>query len=161
VHAGTADVHFHVSAGVHGVGVTFLATQLAPGSDLNQHFLRSTIETGGLPGFKFYHHVGKLEILGPFNPAGATDSPSRRKIFVCHPASTTGETECAKEIVNTLARRAFRRPVTDQDTELLMGFYLRGRKEGNFDTGIERALQRILADPEFVFRKEAEAPAFP
>ena len=161
VHAGTADVHFHVSAGVHGVGVTFLATQLAPGSDLNQHFLRSTIETGGLPGFKFYPHVGKLEILGPFNPAGATDSPSRRKIFVCHPASTTEETECAEEIVNTLARRAFRRPVTDQDTELLMGFYQQGRKEGNFDTGIERALQRILADPEFVFRKEAEPPGVP
>src|SRR6266566_289025 len=161
VHAGTADVHFHVSTGVHGVGVTFLATQLAPGSDLNQHFLRSTIETGGLPGFKFYPHVGKLEILGPFNPAGATDSPSRRKIFVCHPASTTEETECAEEIVNTLARSAFRRLATDQDTELLMGFYQQGRKEGNFDTGIERALQRILADPEFVFRKEAEPPGVP
>src|SRR5579864_3700889 len=133
VHAGTADVHFHVSAGVHGVGVTFLATQLAPGSDLNQHFLRSTIETGGLPGFKFYPHVGKLEILGPFDPAGAADSPSRRKIFVCHPANTTEETECAKEIVNTLARRAFRRPGTDQDTELLMTFYQQGRTDGKLD----------------------------
>ena len=156
VHAGTADVHFHVKAGVHTVGVTFLATQMTPGSDLNQHFLRSTIETGGLPGFKFFPHVGKIEILGPFKPAGAIDSPSRRKIFVCHPASASEEQACAKEIVNTLARRAFRRPVTNQDTELLMGFYQQGRNDGNFDTGIERALQRILADPEFVFRKEAE-----
>ena len=66
------------------------------------------------------------------------------------------ETACAKQIVATLARHAFRRPVTPQDTETLMSFYQQGRNDGNFDTGIERALQRILADPEFVFRKEAE-----
>ena len=156
VHSGTADVHFQVKAGPHTVGITFLATQLAPGSDLNQHFLRSTIETGGLPGFKFYPHVGKLEILGPFKAAGASDSPSRRKIFVCHPGAPAQETACAKEIVDTLARGAFRRPVTSQDTEMLLGFYQQGRNGGSFDTGIERALQRILADPEFVFRKETE-----
>jgi hypothetical protein len=161
VHAGTADVHFHVRAGVQAVGVTFLATQLAPGNDLNQHFLRSSIETGGLPGFKFFPHVGKIEILGPFQPAGASDSPSRHKIFICRPASPAEETTCAREIVNALARQAFHRPVTDQDTELLMGFYQQGRNQGNFDTGIERALQRILADPEFVFRKEAEPPGVP
>lgn len=156
VHAGTADVHFQVKAGLHTVGITFLATELAPGNDLNEHFLRSTIETGGLPGFKFFPHVGKLEILGPFKPAGASDSPSRRKIFTCRPASQAEESACAKEIVNTLARRAFRRPVASNDTEMLMSFYQQGRNDGNFDTGIERALQRILADPEFVFRKEAE-----
>ncbi|MBZ5625869.1 MAG: DUF1592 domain-containing protein [Acidobacteriia bacterium] len=160
VHAGTADVHFPVKAGLHTVGITFLATQLAPGNDLNQHFLRSTIETGGLPGFKFYPHVGKLEILGPLKPTGASDSPSRRRIFLCHPADAADEAACAKEIVSTLGRRAFRRPVTNDDTEMLMGFYQQGRgtiyNGGNFDTGIERALQRILADPEFVFRKEAE-----
>ncbi len=156
VHGGTADVHFQVKAGPHTVGITFLATQLAPGSDLNQHFLRSTIETGGLPGFKFYPHVGKLEILGPFKPAGATDSPSRRRIFACHPSAPAQESACANEIVSTLARRGFRRPVTNDDTEMLMSFYQQGRNDGNFDTGIERALQRILADPEFVFRKEAE-----
>ena len=156
VHAGTADVHFQVKAGLHTVGITFLATQLAPGSDLNQHFLRSTIETGGLPGFKFYPHVGKLEILGPFKAAGASDSPSRRKIFICHPDAAAQETACAKDIVNMLARRAFRRPVTSQDTEMLLGFYQQERNGGTFDTGIERALQRILADPEFVFRTETE-----
>jgi mono/diheme cytochrome c family protein len=162
VHGGTADVHFPVKSGLHTVGITFLATQLAPGNDLNQHFLRSTIETGGLPGFKFYPHVGKLEILGPLKPTGAGDSPSRRLIFQCHPADAADlsrhEADCARQIVNTLARRAFRRPVTNDDTEMLMGFYQQGRETegGNFDTGIERALQRILADPEFVFRKEAE-----
>jgi mono/diheme cytochrome c family protein len=167
VHGGTADVHFPVKAGLHTVGITFLATQLAPGNDLNQHFLRSTIETGGLPGFKFYPHVGKLEILGPLKPTGAGDSPSRRLIFQCHAADAADlskhEADCARQIVNTLARRAFRRPVTNDDTEMLMGFYQQGRggngaetEGGTFDTGIERALQRILADPEFVFRKEAE-----
>ena len=156
VHAGTPDVHFAVKAGTHTVGITFLATQLAPSQDLNQHFLRSTIETGGLPGFKFWPHVGKMEILGPLQPKGATDSQSRRRIFICKPAGAAEETACAKDIVGTLARRAFRRPVTAQDTEMLMGFYQRGRNTGNFDSGIEWALQRILADPEFVFRKEVE-----
>jgi mono/diheme cytochrome c family protein len=156
VHGGTADVHFQVKAGLHTVGVTFLATQLAPSQDLDEHFLRSTIETGGLPGFKFYPHVGKMELLGPFKPAGASDSPSAKKIFVCRPANASEETTCAKKIVDTLARHAFRRPVTPQDTEMLMTFYQQGRNDGTFDTGIERALQRILADPEFVFRKEAE-----
>jgi hypothetical protein len=156
VHGGTADLHFQVKAGPHTVGVTFLATQLAPSQDLDEHFLRSTIETGGLPGFKFYPHVGKMEVLGPFKPAGASDSPSAKKIFVCHPANASEETACAKKIVDTLARHAFRRPVTPQDTETLMTFYQQGRNDGSFETGIERALQRILADPEFVFRKEAE-----
>jgi len=158
VHGGTADIHFQVKAGEHTVGVTFLATQLAPSQDLDEHFLRSTIETGGLPGFKFYPHVGKIEILGPFKPAGASDSASAKRIFVCHPTAPAQETACAKKIVDTLARHAFRRPVTQQDTETLMTFYQQGRNDGNFDTGIERALQRILADPEFVFRKEAEPP---
>ena len=161
VHGGTAEVHFRVMAGLHTVGITFLATQLVPGNDLNEHFLRSTIETGGLPGFKFYPHVGKIEILGPFKAAGASDSPSRRRIFVCRPSNANQETACAKEIVKTLARRAYRRPVTNQDTEMLMSFYQQGRNDGNFDTGIERALQRVLADPEFVFRKEAEPANLP
>jgi mono/diheme cytochrome c family protein len=156
VHGGTTDLHFQVKAGPHTVGVTFLATQLAPSQDLDEHFLRSTIETGGLPGFKFYPHVGKMEILGPFKPAGASDSPSVKKIYVCHPANASEETACAKKIVETLVRHAFRRPVTPQDTETLMTFYQQGRNDGTFGTGIERALQRVLADPEFVFRKEAE-----
>src|SRR4029077_17632992 len=104
VHNGTEPVHFHVSAGLHRVGVTFLATQMAPGNDLNQHFLRSSIETGGLPGFKFFPHVGKVEIIGPFKAAGAPDSRSRKKIFTCRPTDSTSEFSCAQEIVNTLAR---------------------------------------------------------
>jgi mono/diheme cytochrome c family protein len=159
IHSGTADVHVQVKAGPHTVGVTFLATQLAPQNDLDQHFLRDTIETGGLPGFRFYPHVGKVDVIGPYKAAGATDSPSRAKIFICHPANPGEETTCARQIVSNLARHAFRRPVTSQDTETLMSFYQLGRNQGNFDSGVEMALQRILADPEFVFRKETEPPS--
>jgi cytochrome c551/c552 len=155
VHNGSKDVVVHVTAGLHTVGLTFLATNYAPGSDLDQHFLRSTIETGGLPGFTFYPHVGKLTVIGPKNATGAQDSPSRAKIFVCRPASPDKESACAREIVTTIARRAFRRPVTSNDLETLMSFYQQGRNEGgDFDHGVEMALRRILADPEFVFRKE-------
>src|SRR6202012_3859909 len=107
------------------VVATFLATQLAPSNDLNKHFIRSTIETGGLPGFKFFPHVGKLEILGPNKPAGAADSPSRHKIFVCNPANAGQETARAQQILSTIARRAYRRPLTPKDTEVLMSFYQR------------------------------------
>jgi hypothetical protein len=157
VHGGTADVHFQVKAGPHKVVVTFLATDLAPSSDINEHFKRSTIETGGLPGFKFWPHVGKLDILGPTKAVVATDSISRAKIFVCKPNGTGAqETACARTIVGTLARHAFRRPVSASDTDMLMSFYQQGYANGKFDGGIEMALERILADPEFVFRREAE-----
>ena len=153
---GTFNFKFPAKAGAHKVVVTFLATNYAPGNDLDQHFLRSTIETGGLPGFKFFPHVGKISIDGPTNAKGASDSQSRKRIYVCHPAGAAEETACAKQIVDTLARRAFRRPVTNQDTEMLMGFYQQGRNNGNFDSGVEMALRRILVDPEFIFRRETE-----
>ncbi|MFM2126401.1 MAG: hypothetical protein RL328_2852, partial [Acidobacteriota bacterium] len=138
----------------------FLATNDAPGNDLNRHFLRSTLETGGLPGFRFFPHVGKIVIEGPFNAKGATDTAARKKLFVCKPAAPAQETACATQIVNTLARRAYRRPVTTRDTEVLMSFYQRGRNDGGtFDSGIEMALRRVLSDPDFIFRREAEPAA--
>ena len=152
---GTLNVKFKAAAGRHTVAVTFLATNYAPGSDLDQHFLRSTIETGGLPGFKFFPHVGKIRIDGPFNASGAGDTESRRKVFVCRPVNAGQEQTCARQIVNALARHAYRRPVTVQDTETLMGFYQQARNAGgDFDHGIEMALRRVLVDPEFVFRVE-------
>ncbi len=154
---GTFKVTFPVKAGRHTVVVTFQATNDAPGTDLNRHFLRSSLETGGLPGFRFFPHVGKIVIDGPFKAAGAKDTAARKKLFVCTPATAAQETTCATQIINTLARRAYRRPVTTRDTETLMGFYQRGRNEGgNFDSGVEMALRRVLSDPEFVFRREAE-----
>jgi mono/diheme cytochrome c family protein len=151
---GTLDLRIPVKAGPRAVGVTFAATHYAPLNDLNKHFLRSTLETGGLPGFTFFPHVGSVRIDGPYNAVAATDTPSRRKIFVCRPS--TDEAPCAEKIVSTLARHAFRRPATAEDVSMLMGFYQSGRKAGTFDQGIDMALRRLLADPEFLYRREAE-----
>jgi Protein of unknown function (DUF1592)/Protein of unknown function (DUF1588)/Protein of unknown function (DUF1585)/Protein of unknown function (DUF1595) len=102
--------------------------------------------------------VQSVAITGPFNPTGAGDTPSRRRIFVCHPAAATDEDElaCAKKILSTLGRRAYRRPLADSDLETLIGFYRSGRRDASFDAGIEQALARLLIDPRFVFRFERE-----
>jgi hypothetical protein len=153
---GTIDARFSVRAGLHSIGVTFLATHYAPSLDLNDQFLRSTIETGGLPGFTFYPHIGSVRIAGPFNVSTTSDTVSRRKIFVCRPTGTRQEDLCAEQIVSTFARRAFRQPAAPADLAKLMTLYRAGRQEGNFDHGIELALQGILAHPKFIYRIEGE-----
>src|SRR5215831_12965887 len=154
---GRATPRIPVKAGLHTVGVTFLATNDVPGTELNRPFQRTMNTPGTIPGFQFYPHVGQVTIEGPYGADGSTDTPSRRKIFVCHPATTGEEGACARTIISTLVKHAFRRPTTPADLELLMEFYLTGRKEGgSFDQGIQGALQRILADPEFVYRGENE-----
>jgi hypothetical protein len=152
---GTIDLRFPAKAGLHVIGVTFLATQYAPGLDLNDQFLRSTIETGGLPGFTFYPHVGSIRVDGPFKATTQADTSSRRKIFVCRPSGTADERACAQRIVTTLARRAFREPPAAADLTKVMGLYDSARKEGGFEHGIELALQGILAHPKFIYRIEA------
>ena len=150
-----------MKAGLHKIGVTFVANNYAPDNNINDVFLRATIETGGIPGYQFFPHVGKVRIEGPSNASRALDTPSRRMILVCRPASGSSlrqEEVCARTIVSTLARRAFRRPVTPDDVRMLMEFYSSGRRDGTFDDGIEKALRRLLADPEFVYRREV-APA--
>jgi hypothetical protein len=156
--SGVPTAPIPVKAGLHKVGVTFLASNYAPDNNINNVFLRSTIETGGIPGYLFFPHVGKVRIEGPSRASRATDTPSREKIFVCRPASPASDEGCARRIVSTLARRAFRRPVTQADLNVLMEFYTSGRSTGTFDDGIEKALRRLLADPEFVYRREM-APA--
>jgi len=96
--------------------------------------------------------VDGIEILGPYNPTGVSKTPSRTLIFVCDP-STTAEPGCAKQITETLARRAFRRPVTADDLARLMPFYEAGRESGgSFDQGIEQVVAAVLASPEFLYR---------
>jgi hypothetical protein len=101
-------------------------------------------------------HLSSVEILGPYNIGGPGNTPSRSKIFICRPASTRDEPACARRIVTSLARQAYRRPVNADDIAPLMAFYEKGRAAGDFDSGIEMALRRILADPEFVFRFERD-----
>ena len=154
---GKATPRVPVKAGLHKVGVTFLATNDIPATELNRPFQRTMNTPGSIPGFQFYPHVGQVTIEGPFEATPATDTASRKKIFTCRPATAREETACARTIVSTLAKRAFRRPVTAADQRLLLEFYQDGRREGgSFDAGIEAAIQRILADPEFVYRGERE-----
>jgi hypothetical protein len=95
---------------------------------------------------------------GPYKITGPGDTPSRAKIFVCHPQSAKDEEPCARTILSTLARRAFRRPVTDADINPLIAFYRGGRKERDFDFGIEKALRAMLVSPDFLFRVEMDPP---
>jgi mono/diheme cytochrome c family protein len=160
---GKATPRIPITAGLHTIGVTFIATNDLPGTELNRPFQRTMNTPGEIPGFQFYPHVGQVTIAGPFDPKGAGDTASRRKIFVCQPrqgATVRDEERCARTIVSTLAKRAFRRPTTANDMNTLMEFYRSGRDEGgSFEDGVEVALQRILADVEFIYRGEAEPAA--
>jgi hypothetical protein len=103
-----------------------------------------------------------VTISGPYHvpqPAAgqmASDTPSRRKIFVCHPSSAADEPACAKRILLSLERHAYRRPVSDADLQDVMPFYEAGRKDGSFDRGIEKAVERLLVSPQFLFRIERD-----
>jgi mono/diheme cytochrome c family protein len=154
---GRATPRIKVKAGLHTVGVTFLATNDVPGSELDRPFQRTMNTPGSIPGFLFYPHVGQVWIEGPYNAAGATDTAARKKLFVCRPATARDETACARTIAANLVKHAFRRPAAASDTGSLMEFYQAARTSGgSFDEGIEAVVQRVLADPEFVYRLEAE-----
>ena len=104
--------------------------------------------------------VSKLIVGGPYAPTGRGETPSRRTIFVCRP-STAGraqESACARTILTTLAHRAFRRPVTSADIQPLYAFYQKGRTDGDFESGIQAAIEAMLVSPEFLFRIERDPP---
>ena len=153
-----------IKAGLHAVGVTFLQTNDIPGTELNRPFQRTMNTPGSIPGFLFYPHVGQVTIEGPHDSKGATETASRQKIFTCRPAVAPGasaptsvsEDTCARRIITTLAKNAFRRAATAAEMKELTQFYQSGRSEGGFEGGIEAALQRILADPQFIYRGERE-----
>jgi len=152
----TLDVTLPLTAGTHEIAVTFLATNFAPGLDMNNDFERSTIETGGLPGFTWFPHVGSVRVDGPYNVTGPGNSPSRQAVMTCTPVDTAAERDCATRIITRLADLAYRGKSTPEDVETLLGFYQLGRDGGNFDDGIEMALQRVLASPKFIYRIEEE-----
>jgi hypothetical protein len=107
--------------------------------------------------------VESVTINGPYDTAGPGDTPSRTRIFICRPASEgdSNDESCARKILSALARRAYHRPITDRDVALLAGFYEDGRKNGGFEGGIQRAIERLLVDPEFLFRIERDPPNAP
>jgi hypothetical protein len=146
----------NVRAGQRPVTAGFLQPSASLGPMRMQDFLFSTIVATDHFG---YPHVEYMTISGPFNASGAGDTPSRQRVFVCRPASAAQERPCATTIISKLARRAYRRPVTDSDMTALMRFYEEGRKGdsgGSFEAGVEMALRAMLASPKFVFRVERD-----
>jgi hypothetical protein len=143
-----------VKAGPHDVAATFFMKPTAILGGLFEPFRgpRGRRDHAGMP------IVGSITITGPFNPIGAADTPSRRRLFVCHPSSAQDERVCAARILSTLTRRAYRRPSTDADLQVLWPFYDEGKAAGGFSAGVEAALRRILVSPSFLFRVE-RAPA--
>ena len=148
-----------VKAGERPVGVAFLARTATLGDTRLQNFERSTLiatDHRGLP------HVESVTISGPFNPKGPGDTASRRAVFTCRPpspAAASADHACARTIVSRLAKRAYRRPVTEADLAPLMTFYDDGRREQGFEHGVERALRGILVSPKFLLRIEREPGA--
>jgi hypothetical protein len=142
-----------LTAGPHTIGVAFIEKTAAQNSWRLQPFLRSSHDTFDPTG---YPHIDVFSVTGPYNPTGSGDTPSRRRIFMCRPANAAEEDPCARRIVSTLARLAYRGQASDEDIQRLMSFYAAGRKGGNFERGIQLALQRMLASAKFALRVERD-----
>jgi hypothetical protein len=143
-----------VKAGVHSVTAYTILRSHAQKDNLVKPFLRTTIDGLDVTGDP---SVDRVTIEGPFQQTGPGETASRRKIFTCRPAAAQDEVPCARETLNRLARRAYRRPLTPFDQETLLSFFQRGRNSGgSFEAGIESALQLILASPEVLVRFEPD-----
>jgi len=140
------EVRFSVGAGPHVVGVAFVKEAWVREQRVHPKLGTRELEEPG---------VGSMTISGPYTARGPGETPSRSKILVCRPTSSHDEEACARKIISSLARRAYRRPIEDEELPSLLGPYQIGR-QGGFETGIERALQRILVSPEFLFRIERD-----
>lgn len=144
-----------VKAGPHNLAVTFIKE----GSSL--------VDTPRQPPVSRYNDrryprttpaINQVMVTGPYAPKGAGDTPSRHRVFVCHPTGTDKalEEKCAATILSTLIRRAYRRPVTKTDVDEPLAFYRKARAESDFDAGITAALSAVLTNPEFLFRVESD-----
>ncbi|MFP6584249.1 MAG: DUF1592 domain-containing protein [Candidatus Hydrogenedentota bacterium] len=154
----TVEVTFPATVGTHSVAVSFLKRTLA----------YEGVRPKGFPAF--YDYLGLLkgvepgvidvEVAGPFNPTGlGEESQSRQKIFTRYPTNSDDEMASAQEVLFNLAHRAYRRPLTQDDKDILLEFYAMGRSESGFEGGIQFALERILVSPSFLFRIEAQPEA--
>jgi hypothetical protein len=148
----------YVKAGPQRVSAAFIALFEAPIDDLLVPTENTLADVSISYGITVLPHLRDFTVTGPHKVTGVSDTPSRRKVFVCRPTVAVEEASCAKEIVTRLAAQAYRGTVTAQETADLMRFYDRGRASGDFENGIRLALQAILASPRFLVRFE-EAPA--
>jgi hypothetical protein len=146
-------VRVPVTAGPHELGVTFIK---------NPSSLLETKRTPYLARFNMHRHprigpaIYQVSINGPYDAKGAGDTPSRQRIFTSRPARAEDEERCAKENLSALARRAYHRPITDEDLEKPMALYRAAAKEDGFEAGVEAGLSAILVSPSFLFRVERD-----
>ena len=150
---GHLKVRVPIDAGPHVLAVTF---------PQKPSVLLETARQPYESHFNYYRHprlqpaVYEISIVGPYNPAGSGDTPSRRRVFTCRPARAEEQDGCARRILSTLMRRAYRRPVTDADLKRPLDLYRAAKAEDGFEAGIETGLSAVLAAPEFLFRVERE-----
>ena len=146
-------VRVPLRAGRRAIGVTFLDRPASQVEGARLPYLRSFAILGeateGLP------HVDTVTITGPHGATGG-ETPSRARIFTCRPATRDDEPACARRILGALARRAYRRPVTEEDVATLLDFFEAGRRDGGFEAGVRFGLQRLLMSPDFIFRVERD-----
>jgi hypothetical protein len=146
VNARLKNIKFFASAGPHKIGVAFKRRTFAESDDVQQMFA-----AGG--GQDRFYRVSSFQVRGPFDAKGIGSTPSRDRIFTCKPESASAQEKCARQIISTLARRAYRRPVTAQDVNELYQYYQDAAKEG-FEPGIRSAITGLLASPFFLYRGE-------
>jgi mono/diheme cytochrome c family protein len=160
------ETRFQAKAGSHLVQVAFLKETFAPEGALQA----VNAKPEGLPRLSPYDYaeykggfptIHSVAVGGPFNATGVGNTASRSRIFICRPANSRDEEPCARRILSTIARRAYRRPVSNEDIQTLLTFFKTGRAGGGFDAGIEMALERILVGPEFLFRVERDPAGVP
>jgi mono/diheme cytochrome c family protein len=146
------NIMIPVKAGPHKVGVTFVARSYAESDDTLQSFVPGKGEDR-------IARISSVEVLGPYNSGGITETPNHKSVFVCHVAAGAAEAEqtaCAKQILSAFAKRAYRRPVTDRDLVAPLAFYKSAKEDsgGDFDAGIKSALTAVLSSPKFLYRAE-------
>jgi hypothetical protein len=145
---GTYKVRVPVTAGTHTIAAAFQKDTVLPEGILFKPRF-DAIQS-------YFEGVGAISIAGPYNVQGPGDTPSREKIFICHPTGSADETACAEKILANLAHRAYRRPVTADDVRPLLALYKQGAEAGGFEQGVRLALQKILVAPSFIFRLELD-----
>jgi len=147
------NVRVPVKAGEHTIGITFVQKTAARNESVFKPLQApvDTVDSDGVP------RIDIVTVAGPFDVTGPGDTASRQRIFTCRPTNQSDERRCATTIAGTLARRAFRGPVSPEDVARLMTYYDQGRaKSGGFDSGVQMVVRRILSDPAFLFRIERD-----
>jgi hypothetical protein len=145
-----------VKAGPQRVSAAFIQHFEGPVQDIVTPIEYSLVDLNeaDMAGLTSLPHLHDFAISGPFNAAGLGDTPSRRKIFTCHPTNSGDDVGCAKQIISRLARQAYRRPADDSDVEELLSLYVAERNRNGFESGIRMAIQAMIANPKFIFRFE-------